>query len=221
MDNGEQEKFLPSPLVDFSNRYIENAKGKDILQADPNVVGVADWNKLIVMTQNEQGEYGLVVSKRGTKLFQSKIFKSQERNDRISIPLLAQGMKGFLPGTHDITFLHTHSIPEESDRIQTVMISDEDIQGFLNSKFNALLTLDRGGAHLLIRSAYFQKDVPANLASERLKEQEEKKGYMMDAMKNLAQDLKQYDLAYFFCPVYELPKQGQAPFFHNLVSYRG
>ena len=108
-------------------------------------------------------------------------------------------------------------MPPALDHLRTNPISDADLQAFSPSRYQAMLTLDRGGAHLLARTRpnYLDGNVPAtDLVSSTMREVIAESGGSMDVMTRVAGELAQFGLGYYFTP--DLIQQGESVEFKNL-----
>lgn len=127
----------------------------------------------------------------------SKILKGTnvgEHNHSINFPL----------SRTDIALVHTHPMPEDLSHLPTSFLSDQDIQPFNELPINAAVVIDRGGVHLLMRREnpliHRETQIPGDLVDKRLGETIRRGGITSELIQDVASELRQYGLAYYFCP---------------------
>ncbi len=154
METGHSEEMALPTIVDLRNK-IEGIGHPSLIKVDSSLVATRLWGEMIDQTQGDGLERGVVVSvNRSGNTLTSGIFVENTQEDvlgRLYTPLLPHGIRGFLSGTHSVTMVHTHFMPPEVDHIETSYFSGTDVGNFASSQFNALVMLDRGGAHLLLK----------------------------------------------------------------------
>lgn len=206
---------------------INNKCSQSILVAT-DVLATDLWHKLVSATQADYRERGLVVGRHIGKneLVRSKIIegfgKEQGENPAeveaaFQAPMLPFGARSMSPRVKRDVIIHTHPMPPEVDHVRTSIISDKDIHAFTNSKYNAMVMLDRGGAHLVARtrrSYSYDIEPKSDLVSSTMREVIAESGGSMDVMTRLASRLGQYGLAYFYTP--ELTQPGEVVELQNL-----
>ncbi len=226
---GKEAALAPPRIEDFSTKRIE-IFGKGSLLVDKEVVAADKWPGMVAATQLDFRERGIVVSRRSNgKLMTSKVFEGLgERFDydnrarkipsSFSLPLLPHGARSLLPKIKDIVVVHSHPMPPEVDHLQTTAISDVDIHSFINADYNALVMVDRGGAHLLVRVGHLLGDIlPAerNIVEETIEAVSQERGGARDVIKSLATQLPSYGLGYFYTPTLSPdPKEGYVKFYN-------
>lgn len=217
--------------VELLNSEIMNKFSMSI-QVAADVLATDTWAELVNATQTDYREHGLVIGRNAgnNKLVRSKILEGYGREmlqeseqvleAAFPVPMFPFGIiKGMSPRIKEDVALHTHPMPPEVDHVRTSIISDKDLQVFTGSKYNAMVMLDRGGAHLLARTrpTYSYASAPEpNLVSSTMREVIAESGGSMDVMARLAHRLGQYGLGYFYTP--ELTQAGDSVEFQNLTA---
>lgn len=214
---GEQTGGFPK-IESFKSPYVET-RGRTII-ANAEAVAFPFWQQMIDETQRDKRERGMAVSKIGNELLTSKIFIGQgERRDydgnivsaSFSFPFLSHGLRSLDPRIKDIVVIHTHPMPPDLDHLATTVFSDGDIRAFIEHAYNGLVSLDRGGAHLLVRTdsrSDYKELFEKNIVKEIMNNVIEKGGKVIDVIKQLSQELPKYGLWYYFVPWDLIPKQG-------------
>jgi hypothetical protein len=173
-------EIAPKPtLVDLRERFKELDPPK-IIRVESALVAANLWGEMLEQTEKSGYERGIVVFKKGQEIKTSKIFEGRMTEDNpgsIGIPLLVHGIRRpLLARAKDITFVHTHAASPNWDHLKTSRISPDDINVFATMPYNAVVAIDRGGAHLLAkRDKHVNKDVDG----ERIEE------IALDAVKKL------------------------------------
>lgn len=214
---GEQIGGFPK-IESFKSPYVET-RGRTIV-VDAEAVAFPFWQQMIDETQRDKKERGMVVSKIGNELLTSKIFIGQgERRDydgnivsaSFSLPFFLHGFQSLDPRIKDLVVIHTHPMLPDLDHLATTVFSDGDIRNFIKHTYNGLVSLDRGGAHLLVRTAsrfddkeLFEKSIVKEIMNNVI----EKGGKVIDVIKQPSQELPKYGLGYYFVPWDLIPKQG-------------
>ena len=181
-------------------KYRENYYGGP-LAVSGQIIGAPFWQKMIAETQADNKERGIVISRKSNKdIITSSVFIGEEKS--FTPLVLPHGLKSLFSPIKDIALVHTHAMPLSSDHLLTTTFSDGDIRTFIPSKYYALIAIDRGGAHLLVRKhkPYMENIPEANMISKIIAETIEENGSTMDVIKKISSHIKQFDLAYLFTP---------------------
>jgi hypothetical protein len=226
MDN-ISEGYLYTPQTEsLRNSYIENPWAPTMF-VNADSVAAGKWPEMLAETQKDLRERGVVVSRSGDKIITSKIFTgvaegeiSERHRAHITMPILSQGLRSLLPKTKDITFVHTHSMPPQLNHLQTTIVSDADILSFIRSELNGLVVVDRGGAHLLVRTRETYGQKPSwreNTVNEIIAKSIKAQGSVMNAMTAVANELQKSGLGYYFSPTSQSTSSNEI-LFHNLLQ---
>jgi hypothetical protein len=142
--------------LDFAKQHEEWGIGK-VIDVDAKLIAAEKWQEMIGLTQNDGLERGVNVSLIGRKILTTKI-KESLKKDRYDSPLLSHGLLSLLPTANDLANIHTHYISQENSHMLTTVISDDDINSFgCNASVKALIAIDRGGVHMLVREPHIYR----------------------------------------------------------------
>lgn len=173
-------------------------------------IGATYWPGMISQTDKDGKERALVISSSAGKLMTSRIFKGHAETKithaNIHPPFLPHGIKSLLPGIKDITYVHSHPKPAELDHIQTTILSDGDIRAYYDSLYPAMVMIDKGGVHVLLRtfSANEELELPDyNLDRAAFREAEKRNFIAVEVMQELAKIIYPYGLRYYYSPRFE------------------
>lgn len=209
---GKESPGYSSKIEDLSTHHIE-AHGSGSIFIKTEAIAASLWQQMIEATQQDYKERGVVVSKSGKKFYTSRVFEGTgeqidyKNSDKISAtssfnpPLLPQGIRSLIPGMKDIVVVHTHPMPPKLDHLSTTPLSDIDIHAFVNAQHNGLVMIDRGGAHLLVRTrtSYNDSDLlKKNIVDEAVEVVKRNDGVVLDVIKATSQQLANYGLGYFY-----------------------
>lgn len=163
------------------------------------------WPEMKRQTQHDGKERAVVVSSIRGKTQSSAIFigTAEKGSTAASItpPLFPHGFKSLLPGVKDLAYVHTHPKPEDTlGHLKTTLLSDGDIRSFDNSVYPALVMIDPGGVHILLRTPnYSSSTLPNyNLHEEALKRAKEGNNTTAAAMTAQAHILAPVGIRYYF-----------------------
>jgi hypothetical protein len=174
------------------------------LRLEPDILAQDKWQEMLGVTQKDGLERGLTVTFDGKKLIAGKVF--QGTKDSITPDFFPRGIRSvFSRREKNLVSLHTHPMPPELNHVQTVPVSDKDINLFINSSFKAMVAIDRGGVHMLARNPYSsisdQEEKPAyKIVEESLKTAKEKENTAISVMKEIAKKLKPLGIEYYYSP---------------------
>ncbi len=201
----ESSEFPPnSKIENLAGEYVD-AAGKDSIQVAADVLGTNQWEEMVHQTQSDLRERGLIIArKRNGSCTESKVFSSEgpEAEKSIEIPL-SQVLKSLVPGRSNLTFIHTHPMPPSVDHLHTTVFSDEDLQEFLKTDFKALVMLDRGGAHLVVPTSGFAKNMQPfkpGLVAETVEKIKQENGGTLDVVRRVSDVLAGRGFGYFYTP---------------------
>lgn len=212
-------------IVDLSKKYVE-VLDRTVLRVDSGIIAADKWQDMVVLTQQDGKERGVVVSKRNNKLSVSNIFEgtgeesdvnSPDRKSAASFtpPFLPHGVRSLFPGTRDIVVVHSHYMALESNHLRTTAFSDRDIHCFITSELNGLVMVDRGGVHLLIntgRSFRQEELMRKDIVKESVSKIKQRDGEVLDVIKDVANQLANYGLGYFYTPELTPDSRGYVEF---------
>lgn len=219
MENEQQ--INPHKIENFSSPHIE-MQGRESVFIDSKILGTEKWGQIIQETKIDSKERGMMVSIRGEKTYISDIFTGlSEKQDggnnaEIFTPLFPHGLKSLLPGMKDVLFVHSHPMPKELDHIQTTIFSDADIANFINCEDRASVMIDRGGAHILVRTGetYNSRELVNKRIVENTQEETvRKEGKIIDTIKAVSKELSQYGIGYLYTPNLTPDPKGYVEFF--------
>lgn len=203
-------------VEDLSTRYVEKTGNAPVL-IDGAVIAAGKWQQMVDLTQQDFKERGVVVSRNNRKLYTSRIFEGtgeqSEYDDKtlkvkrgsgsFTPPILAHGIRSLHPGMKDLVLVHSHPMPTELDHLKTTPLSDTDIHAFINSNYKGLVMVDRGGAHLLVRTHDSYTDgelLKQKIVHEAIRSVNSENGSVMDVLKILSGKLTPYGLCYLYTP---------------------
>ncbi len=173
-------------------------------------IGAADWPGMISQTGKDGKERALVVSSNAGKLMTSRIFVGRAETKitpaNIHPPFLPHGIKSLLPGLKDIAYVHTHPKPPELDHIQTTIFSEGDIRAYYDSLYPAMVMIDKGGVHILLRtfSADEERELPNyNLDKAAFREAGKGNFTAIEVIQELSKIIYPYGLRYYYSSTLE------------------
>jgi hypothetical protein len=221
--------MLNDTVFELTGREIINGFSPSIL-VSADVLATDLWHTMVSDTQLDYRERGVVVGRPAGKnvLVRSEIIEGygQESGEglvevveaSLPVPMFPFGiLRGMSQRLKKDVVIHTHPMPPEVDHVRTSIISDKDIRCFVGSKYTGMVMLDRGGAHLMVRTGPSnQYDcVPGfNLVSSTMSEVINKGGGSMDVMTRFARQIGRYGLGYYYTP--DLKQSGETVEFQNL-----
>jgi hypothetical protein len=168
-------------------------------------VGAQKWPEMLAATQSDGRERGMNVFRNPLtgKFTPGEIVIGgetgfEEGND---IPILSSEI-GLRSMFYDhVATVHTHPMTAEDAHLKTTVPSGNDIRKFLGSTYSAMVVIDRGGAHLLIRTRELMQGEPLpspDLIKNKIAEVKAKDGIVTDVQKALNAMLAQYGLRYYY-----------------------
>ena len=177
--------------------------GKEITVRGDNL-GVNKWQEMVSATQTDGRERGLNVfynplTKRFTP---GNIVTGGERNFKTGADTPVDtsdiGLKGIFSNL--VASIHTHPLVEESAHLKTSVPSGNDIRAFLNHSYSAMVVIDKGGSHLIVRTREkIDDELPSSdLVQRKIDEVAVKNGTVSDVQKQLNSMISQYGLEYFY-----------------------
>lgn len=174
------------------------------LKFEPEILGHEKWQEMLGLTKQDGLERGLTVAFDGKKLITGKVY--QGTKDSIHPDLFPHGIRSvFSRREKNLVSIHTHPMHSELDHVQTVPISDKDINSFISSTFKAMLTIDRGGVHLLTRKPYSKSIDPDEESKHKITEESlrvvrERENTAISVMKEIAKKLRSLGVEYYYSP---------------------
>jgi hypothetical protein len=185
------------------------------LRIQPEILAQAQWQELLDITASTGDEKALTITWDGRKLTTHGDVASTK--DSSSLRIFPHGLRSIL-SRHETSLVsvHTHPMPPELDHIQTMPVSDQDINSFINDQSaKASVSIDRGGVHMLAKSPYayaFYLD-PAEkpvstVATEAAKEESAANGLAVNIMKKIGRGLIPFGIKYYYSPNLSLTPDG-------------
>lgn len=211
MDSEAKEAIYPvSRVEDLLGTHIE-LPNRDQVLVDAEILGASQWRDMVDATQEDHRERGLIVSrKRNGRVVRSKIFISKEEDSQKSIATnIPHELRSLLLG-RNMVFIHTHPLPSEVGHLRTTVFSDTDLQAFIKGNYNAIVMLDRGGAHLLLPISEYTRTHPSlekDLVNKIVEKVRQNGGGTLDVVKEVSATLATRGFGYFYTP--ELDQTGE------------
>ncbi len=213
------------PIDSLSTMYREGYYG-GALRVHSQSIGASQWKNLVDQTQADGVERGIVISTNKGSILTSRIYmgsgteeifdgaEMRKRGGSFTPPNLPHGIRSLNPSTKDIVVVHSHVMPPSSDHLPTTILSDEDILNFIHSKYHALCAIDRGGAHLLVRTQkqLYDKTLDAHLVKGLIAENVKENGGIKDVIVRVSKRLQQFRLAYLYTSQLEPDSEGAITF---------
>lgn len=167
-------------------------------------VGAQKWQEMLAATQSDGKERGLIVYR--SLLSQNKFSTSKistgtgvkNRKAHVAPQFEDIGIRGFILPV--VAKIHTHPRTPEVQPLKTLIPVDGDLQLFFGYDYSAMITLDDGGAHLLIRTgeSIRQDPPPNNLIGDAIDKEAAKEGLVANVQKRLNTILSEYGISYFY-----------------------
>lgn len=176
--------------------------GREITVNGDNI-GASKWQEMLTGSQTDEKERHLNVfyNPLTKKFTPGNIVIAEKTSFNVgNVPLGFSGIgpRGML--YEHIANVHTHPMTKEDEHLKTTIPSIEDIKNFLNHTYSAGVIIDRGGAHLLVRTyERINEDLPPDdLIKNIIAEVKAKDGITTDVQKQLNSVLSRYGLVYFY-----------------------
>lgn len=192
---------------------FETLSTGSIIRFEPEILAHDKWQEMLDATYKDGLERGLTVTYDGKNLTANKISQGTERS--ISLPFFPRGLRSiFSRKEENIVSLHTHPMPSKLNHIQTIPLSDKDINVFLGSTVKALVTIDRGGVHMLTRIPYFhsafdsETDQSLEFTKDAVAKAKANTSLVTEAMQEIAKKLKLLGANYYYSPNLTLSSNG-------------
>ena len=163
------ETTTPRTITTLASRVTEIPYSREITVKTENV-GMQQWGEMLDRMDNEGKEMAMDVFRNVfTGSFATgSIVEYDERGyeHKHDKPIRASEIGGLKSFTHDpVVSLHTHPLSGDEAHIKTSIPSGNDIRTFLSSMHSALVIVDRGGSHLLVRTREFHPRNPESFES--------------------------------------------------------
>lgn len=174
------------------------------LRIQGSILAQDKWQEMLDASQKDGLERGLTVAFDGKNIFTSKV--ATGTRDSILPEFSPRGIRSvFSRKEKNLVSLHTHPMPPELDHIQTVPVSDKDVNLFINSVFKTVVTIDRGGIHMLAKTPYsavsnLQEEPTHEIAEKALKIASQKGNTAMEVMQEMAKKLRPLGIRYYYSP---------------------
>lgn len=221
---GEQRP-MRSQIDSLSTMYREGYYG-GALRVDSQSIGASQWKNLVAQTQADGAERGIVISTNKGSILTSGIYmgsgteevfdgtEMRKRGGSFTPPNLPHGIKSLNPAIKDIVIVHSHYMPSSSGHLPTMILSDGDILNFIPSKYHALCAVDRGGAHLLVRTQkqFFNRIPDGHMVKNLITETIKENGGIKDVIWKVSNRLQQFGLAYLYTSQLETDSEGAITF---------
>lgn len=198
---------LPTKNITLLTKEITEIPGfgKEITIKTDNI-GVSKWQEMLAATRADGKERGLTVYRNPlsrNKFLTGKISTGTSiENGKAHVAPQSEdiGIKGFI--LSEAVKIHTHPRIPEIQHIKTLIPSFGDLQSFWNDTgISAMVTLDDGGAHLLVRTreadthnSPTDKDLIKNL----IRDEATKEGLITNVQKRLNTAFSQFGIEYFY-----------------------
>lgn len=192
--------------------HIDEWAISSTLRLEPEILAHNKWQEMLEETQKDGLERGLTVAFDGKTLITGNV--SQGTKNSVSADLFPRGIRSvFSRKEKNIVSLHTHPMPSELNHVQTMPVSDKDINAFIDSTFKAMVTIDRGGVHMLTRNPYsgstnLDEESKHKITEESLEIAREKENTAFSVMGEMAKKLKVLGIIYYYSPSLTPDKDG-------------
>lgn len=184
-----------------------------VLKFDPEVLAYDKWEDMLDATKKNGLERGLTVAWDGKRLITGNI--TQGSKDTISPQFFPRGIRSiFSRREKNLVTIHTHPMPPELNHLQTMPLSDKDINSFINSNFKAMISIDRGGVHMLARNPYSfnsigpETDSLLEFEKDAIAKAKENTGLAVEVMQEIAIKLKPLGINYYYSPGLSILEDG-------------
>lgn len=163
-------------------------------------IGAQEWAQMLSETQSDGKERGLIIY---LKHFSKDKFETSRiiigSNTHTGISFDDMGLRRFLSPAI-VTTVHTHPRTPGTQALKTLIPVDDDVRRFFEDNYSAMVTLDDGGAHILIRTgeSMFQNPPPEDLISNLIKAEAAGEGLVANVQKRINNALSPYGLSYFY-----------------------
>lgn len=198
-----------TPIVDLRESF-----GFKLLEEKIRVpkvqIGAEYWEEMLELANTDLVEKGRIVSWTGKKYMVSDLIEgraekvdydnpSQKIPASISPPIFPHGLSSADPRVRAITFVHAHPMPKELDHLKGTAISADDIAAAIQGRFAAVVAIDRGGVHMLIKEKQLiQLEVshvdPVKIVNEALR----RARAIPRLRKEIALSIRPFDIRYYF-----------------------
>lgn len=197
------ETSTPRDVTTIRNFVTESALFLSEITVSADNVGAGLWQEMVdetVATGKEVGR-GIFYDRIGRKFVPGELIVGHEAGIDESIPL-PPPIKGFKRALLSLTTtVHTHPMTS-APLARTSIPSGADLRRFLFGVDGAMVTIDRGGAHLIIRTEAPRKDdLPSrDLVQERIDEVANRDGVIADVQRQFNGAISEYGATYFYTP---------------------
>nr|MBI5455504.1 hypothetical protein [Candidatus Levybacteria bacterium] len=204
MEPKSPEISTSSNITLLKDRITEISEFAREITVKADNIGASKWQEMLTQTKSDGKErrlnvfYNLLTKKftpGNTVVGTAEGFKT---GADVPIEVSDIGLKGMFH--HQVADVHTHPLTEEDAHLKTTVPSGNDLRTFLSSAYSAMVAIDRGGAHLLIKSREIAegKLPPADLVQKKIEEIAKKGGVVTDVQKHLNRMFSQYGVSYFY-----------------------
>lgn len=198
------ETAVPQNVTILTKRITEGLGTVREITVRADNVGAQRWQEMLTATQEDGKERGLIVYRSllsHNKFSTSKISVGtavENRSAHVTPQFEDIGVKGLISPV--VAKIHTHPRTPEIQHLKTTIPVDGDIQLFSNDGYSAMVVLDDGGAHLLIRTgeSIMPEPPPGDLISRAINEVAAKGGVVADVQKRMNAILSPYGISYFY-----------------------
>ncbi len=192
------ETSIPQNTTPLTRTITEGLTAATEVTVRADNIGVQKWAEMLAGTQTDGRERGLIIFKSplsNSKFSTSKIIIGEETH--VAPQYSDIGLKFLHPVAAKI---HTHPKSPEVQHLKTLPPGDTDLQLFFGDSYSAMVTLDHGGAHLLIRTGESIQEgfPPKDLIGNVIKQVAAKDGLVTDVQKKLNGILSPYGISYFY-----------------------
>lgn len=192
------ETSIPQNTTLLTKTITESLRTAREVTVRADNIGAEKWAEMLAGTQTDGKERGLIV------------FRSPLSNSKFSTSKIVIGENTHVtPQYSDIGFkflhsvaakIHTHTKSPEVEHLKTLPPGDTDLQLFFADNYSAMVSIDHGGAHLLVRTEepITTELPPKDIIARTISEVAARNGLVEDVQKRLNGILNQYGISYFY-----------------------
>ena len=204
MEPKSPERPAPNNITLLKDRITEIPGFQREITVRADNIGASKWPEMLAATKEDGLERGINVFRTPItkKFYTGTIITGTKKDFKTgkNVPIQSSdiGLKGFISDI--VASVHTHPLTEEEAHLKTTVPSGSDVQTFFENAYSTMVILDRGGAHLLVRTrdTLNQETPPTDLIQKKINEVAAKGGTVADVQKQLNSMLSQYGISYFY-----------------------
>lgn len=195
-----------NPVTRLRGNIIETSGHRPEITVRAEEVGANLWQQLVTDTQQDQRErhISVVRNKRTSILETTPIVIGEPARNSSEAPTVTLAPQSFLKGlfTETVSHIHSHPLAPELDHLKNSIPSTSDVVPLtIPSWKGSMVIVDRGGAHLLLRTAepmHRDKPLPTDLIEKVLKEIGDVGGTTADIQKRINGLLYEFGISYYY-----------------------